>query len=101
MTTDSTRIDWTDENTKTWLDSLMKFKGTKSVEITFKKVDGSLRVMNCTLNPELLPKQTEPTPGSEVKERKVNPDVKPVFDMDAQAWRSFRWDSIISVKMEF
>ena len=31
------------------------------------------------------------------KEKKTNEDVCPVFDLDAQGWRSFRWDSIKSV----
>jgi CBS domain-containing protein len=28
--------------------------------------------------------------------RKSNPDVVAVYDLEAQGWRSFRWDSIVS-----
>jgi hypothetical protein len=30
-------------------------------------------------------------------ERKVNEEVMPVYDMESEAWRSFRWDSDKSV----
>ncbi len=66
-------------------------------KITFTKADGSNREMTCTLKPSLLP---------EVKlveahvPRKQNDDVLAVWDLDNNAWRSFRLDSIIEVQLQ-
>ena len=60
-------------------------------EIMFKKVDGSIRHMKCTLNPALAPKILE------VKESKDNPNVIPVWDLEKSQWRSFRVDSILYI----
>jgi len=66
------------------------------VEITFTKSDGSSRVMKCTLNEEFLPKIEA---QENTTSRAVNPEVCPVWDMENQAWRSFRWDSITGIKI--
>jgi hypothetical protein len=50
--------------------------------------------MECTLNPELLPAQTDLE--EQVQKKTPNPDVLAVWDLDAKGWRSFRYDSIIS-----
>lgn len=68
--------------------------------VTFTKADGTERVMKCTLDRKLVPNYEERT--SETKRinenvRMVSPDVLPVYDVEAQGWRSFRWDSIKSV----
>jgi len=88
---------------KKWLRSHLKFG---PVTVTFTKKDGSERAMECTLAPSLVPEDpivesvhltnTDnpidfPAPK---KERKVNDDVCPVYDLGSKAWRSFRWDSI-------
>jgi hypothetical protein len=64
--------------------------------VVFTKKDGTERVMNCTLNSELTENYEKKT--ERVKE--VNPDVCPVFDLDAKSWRSFRFDSIKSVEFK-
>lgn len=64
------------------------------IEITFTKADGSSRVMKCTLSEEFLPKAEK---KENATPRNVNPDVCPVWDMENQAWRSFRWDSITKI----
>jgi len=66
------------------------------VELTFIKKDGTERVMYCTLKEDLLP-VTEVK--EETKERKVNEDVLAVYDVDAEGWRSFRWDSLTQIKL--
>jgi hypothetical protein len=33
------------------------------------------------------------------KDRKVNEDVMPVYDIEAGHWKSFRWDSIKQVQI--
>ena len=62
------------------------------VEVTFTKKDGTERVMNCTLLEDYLPETT----GAG---RSAGSDARAVFDVDADGWRSFRWDSIKAVKL--
>ena len=62
------------------------------VEVTFTKKDGTERVMNCTLLEDYLPETT----GAG---RSAGSDALSVFDVDADGWRSFRWDSIKAVKL--
>lgn len=60
------------------------------VSVTFNKQDGSERVMLCTLKPDLVQEYIKKTD----KTREQNEDVCPVFDLEKQEWRSFRYDSI-------
>ena len=62
------------------------------VEVTFTKKDGTERVMNCTLLEDYLPETT----GAG---RSAGSDALAVFDVDADGWRSFRWDSVKAVKL--
>lgn len=58
------------------------------VEVTFNKVDGTKRVMQCTLMEDVIP-STIPT--LETKQpRPVNPNVLNVWDINKRDWRSFR-----------
>ena len=61
-------------------------------EVQFTKADGSLRTMRCTLMPDSLP----PSKPAEGKPRAENLDVVPVWDVEAEGWRSFRIDSVKS-----
>jgi len=56
-------------------------------QVIFTKVDGTKRVMPCTLDPKRLPtaKVTESK-----KEKTVNDQVMSVFCTDKNEWRSFR-----------
>jgi hypothetical protein len=67
-----------------------------AITITFTKNDGSVREMRCTLNESFIPKVEK---AETTKERAVNPEVCPVWDIDKQAWRSFRWDSITKIEV--
>ena len=52
--------------------------------------------MKCTLNAEQLPQiQKEATEVSEV--RQTSNTSLAVFDVEAQGWRSFKWDSVKEV----
>ena len=82
---------------KLWLKNVLK---QENVSVTFTKKDGSERVMRCTTNPTFIMFK-DPTSVESKSERKVNDDVMPVFDLDANAWRSFRWDSIKNVTFTF
>jgi len=60
-----------------------------TIQVIFTKKDGTERIMNCTLHEDYVP---------EIKGTKaINPDVIAVYDVDAEGWRSFRWDSIKEV----
>jgi hypothetical protein len=68
-------------------------KGVHSV--TFTKVDGTTRVMQCTLDPDLLP---PPKEGDEEKVKKEpNLSILPVWDVEKEGWRSFKVDSVTEV----
>ena len=77
------------ESERDWLRVLLK---ERVVGVTFTKKDGSERVMKCTLDENLIP-QAEKSLDS-TKNRKKSAEAQPVFDIETQAWRSFRWDSI-------
>ena len=60
--------------------------------VTFEKVNGELRKMLCTLNSILIPQ--EETEVGEKRTKVANPDVVPVYDLESNGWRSFRWNSV-------
>jgi hypothetical protein len=59
--------------------------------VTFTKTDGTERKMLCTLKAELIPQ--EEVEGTK-RVHKVNEEVLPVWDLEKDAWRSFRVDSV-------
>lgn len=63
------------------------------VNVTFIKKDGTERKMQCTLRSDLLPTQTDLEEA--VQKKTPNPDVLAVWDLEAEGWRSFRYDSVI------
>ena len=60
--------------------------------VSFTKTNGEQREMLCTLRPDLIPPQ--PVSENEKIPRKENPDVQAVWDLEKEAWRSFRFDSV-------
>jgi len=62
------------------------------VTVTFRKIDtGDIRVMPCTLNPEVLKAN-----GIETKVDYTSEAMEafPVWSLDKNAWRSFRLDTV-------
>lgn len=83
---DQPNEDWTDEEWNTFRSWLKDVLQTGTAEVIFTKKDGTERVMQCTLRPELLPVQEI----SETKQpKKKNDTVLSVFDIEANGWRSF------------
>jgi hypothetical protein len=78
-----------------WLKSVLR---DGVVTVNFVKSDGTERAMKCTLSKDIVP-QAPVVEGVEKKTKTQSPDVLPVYDVDAQGWRSFRWDSIKSVEL--
>jgi hypothetical protein len=81
-------------NFKKWFAGLLK---EIEVNLTFKKVNGEIRKMRCTLNEELIPEDKKSTGNGK---RKSPEDSIAVFDLDKQDWRSFRYESIIEFSGE-
>ena len=88
---------------KKWLKSHLAYG---PVKVTFTKKDGTERVMECTTSRSLVPQEVHETNTDNPidfpvpkKEKKVNEDVMPVYDLEAKAWKSFRWDSVKSVML--
>jgi hypothetical protein len=79
---------------KKWLKGHLQFG---PVTLTFIKKDGTERVMKCTTNPTYILFK-DPAVLESKKEKKINEDVMPVYDMESDAWRSFRWDSVTQVE---
>lgn len=65
--------------------------------ISFKKVDGTVRTMEATLDDAIIPPASKKDVLSQEKVRKVNEEVQVVWDADKSAWRSFRWDNLLTV----
>jgi hypothetical protein len=87
---------WTDNDWSefsTWLKSVLKQSPAK---VTFTKKDGSNRVMQCTLDPTLLPQKTL---TENTKPRKSNENTMSVYDLDAENWRSFIIKNVTSVEL--
>lgn len=63
--------------------------------VFFEKKDGSLRTMKCTLSRKLLPEQEE----KETKKTE-NLETLSVWDLEKNAWRSFRLDKVKSVRYD-
>lgn len=79
-------------------DFLKKILHEGFVEIVFDKVDGTRRVMLCTLNNQYIAEHTDPVSTEYTsKSRKENPNLV-VFDTEKNSWRSIRPDSIISYR---
>lgn len=84
-------MDFMIENNQKLLKERLK---NETLQVSFAKKDGTERTMRCTLSANLLPVSEEKT-----STRSVPTSSLAVFDLDKQEWRSFRWDSIIDVKL--
>ena len=65
------------------------------VEVKFIKVDGTNRTMMCTLKSDLIPEHKRYF-NEESDNRKDNPDVIAVYDIEKEDWRSFKVKSVYS-----
>lgn len=65
--------------------------------VKFTKVDGTERVMPCTLVESYLPPAKAEDPMSLKRVREISPEVMSVWCTDVGAWRSFRVANVLSV----
>lgn len=63
-------------------------------DVTFTKLDGTERVMSCTLKASDLPAAKKDDPLTQKKVREINESVLVVYCTDKQAFRSFRVDNV-------
>lgn len=70
------------------------------VTVTFTKVNGEVRTMPCTLREDIVPLRPTPVEGTEPKTKKKNDNVISAWCIDKGAWRSFRYDSIVSLQFD-
>ena len=71
---------------------LQEKMGKGIVLVTFVKKDGSERVMRCTRNFKLIPKDQRPTDDAE-KEKLY--DLVKCYDLEMEGWRSFKPSSVL------
>jgi hypothetical protein len=77
-------------------DQLQQLLKTSTVRITFEKVNGEKRVMNCTLQTQFLPDQIDIE--EVISEKRINLETLAVWDLDKKDWRSFRLDKILDIE---
>ena len=86
-----------------WTVSLLR-NGPITVE--FVKSDGTLRTMRCTMDQSLIdapmpmptsPGLTEPKIPTRTQTRTRDVHVQTVWDLEAQQWRSFRYDRLKNI----
>jgi hypothetical protein len=67
------------------------------VSVTFTKMDGTSRIMNCTRSKDLIPLDKVPK-GTGSEKLKEDKTTIRVFDTDIQDWRSFKVASVTDIK---
>lgn len=80
-------------------DDLLKDLRDYVIEVHFTKVDGTSRVMRCTLDPAHLPKTYNEDADAERQFHRENKDVISAWDVQKGGWRSFRIDSVEYVQV--
>jgi hypothetical protein len=70
---------------------LLEYLSKGEMKICFIKKDGSERVMRCTRNLERIPMEFAESEKSVVRKES---NVIPVYDLDAEGWRSFDYTKL-------
>jgi hypothetical protein len=88
--------DATEATLHAWLKSMLQMG---SATVTFTKVDGSLRVMRCTLEAKDLPPVIV---KEDAKPRKETTSTKAlrVFDLELKEWRSFTTKNVKRIELD-
>lgn len=71
-------------------DILYNLLSSNICSVVFTKINGEERIMTCTLMPSKIP-------ASVKNDSKMNENFMAVYDLDLEAWRGFRVDSIKSI----
>ena len=95
-----------DDEKRVYRDWLKKMLHVGITTVTFVKSDGTLRDMRATLDPVHVPDSAYQAMSSGTvtestkKPRAENNDVCKVWDTEAGAWRSFRYDRIKTISIQ-
>lgn len=76
---------------------LLELLSNEIVQVTFDKLNGDERTMSCTLRSNYLPEAKRDDPLSQTKIRNLEEKTIVVWDINAEAWRSFRYDRVKNV----
>lgn len=82
--------------TKSALEKLLK---REIVEVQFNKKDGTKRTMLCSLKHNILPSTSDTTSNVAKKLKRENNGVIAAWDLEKDAFRSFRLDSVIDYQV--
>ena len=80
------------------IEALRELLKTDLVTVVFTKSNGTKREMHCTMLPEYLPAMNEPNPNIKYG---PSPTVVTVWDPEQNAWRSFKFDSLLSIETDY
>ena len=82
---------------------LLELLSDEIVDVTFDKLSGDERTMKCTLIPSMLPPAQRDDKLSQTKIRNLEDKVFVVWaiDIEPNAWRSFRYDRVKKVEVDF
>jgi hypothetical protein len=80
------------------IEALRELLKTDLVTVVFTKSNGTKREMHCTMLPEYLPAMNEPNPNIKYG---PSPTVVTVWDLEQNAWRSFKFDSLLSIETDY
>jgi hypothetical protein len=89
--------DWNESDWDRFNDWIRVLLTERNVKITFTKKDGTERVMNCTLDPSVIPLVES---VQDKREKNKDKDYIAVYDTDIKAWRSFIVKSVKSFDFE-
>ena len=79
-------------------DEILKQLREGVITVTFTKLNGDVREMDCTLNMNTIPKEAHPKTDGNVREG-VDTTIGAIkcYDVNAKGWRSFLLTSVIKV----
>jgi len=80
-------------------EELMELLQKEVAVVTFKKLNGDERTMPCTLIESFLPPAKKDDPMSQKKVREISDKVCPVWAIESQGFRSFRYDRVTNVEV--
>lgn len=72
---------------------LLKVLSEGQTTVQFTKKDGTLRTMNCTRDPKLIPSEYHPKTSEDNATLESSDNIR-VFDLENNGWRSFNFSSI-------
>ena len=79
-------------------ENMLEMLRNNVVSITFTKVDGTERVMKCTLLPEYVPNAPMNNGKVLLQEGRGSDNIS-VWDIESNGWRSFRINSVKNISM--